>query len=52
VYFGESFADVEAGTGDTFLGNQTETFVVVGFPGFAIPDGLVPGTTYYWRIHR
>jgi hypothetical protein len=22
----------------------------VGFPGFAFPDGLVPGTTYYWRI--
>jgi hypothetical protein len=50
VYFGDSFADVEAGTGDTFLGNQTETFLVVGFPGFAFPEGLVPGTTYYWRI--
>ena len=50
VYFGESFADVEAGTESTFQGNQTETFLVVGFPGFAIPDGLVPGTTYYWRI--
>jgi hypothetical protein len=24
--------------------------MVVGFPGFAFPDGLVPGTTYYWRI--
>jgi len=23
---------------------------VVGFPGFAYPDGLVPGTTYYWKI--
>jgi hypothetical protein len=21
-----------------------------GFPGFASPDGLAPGTTYYWRI--
>ncbi len=50
VYFGESLADVEAGTGDTFQGNQTETFLVVGFPGFAFPEGLVPGTTYYWRI--
>jgi len=50
VYFGESFADVEAGTGDTFQGNQTATFFVVGFPGFAFPEGLVPGTTYYWRI--
>ena len=43
VYFGVSFADVEAGTGDTFMGNQTDTFLVVGFPGFPYPDGLVPG---------
>jgi hypothetical protein len=27
-----------------------DTFAVAGFPGFAYPDGLVPGTTYYWRI--
>ncbi len=50
VYFGESFNDVNDGTGDTFRGNQTEVFFVVGFPGFPYPDGLVPGTTYYWRI--
>jgi hypothetical protein len=23
---------------------------IAGFPGFAYPEGLVPGTTYYWRI--
>jgi hypothetical protein len=52
VYFGESYADVEAGTGDTFRGNQdvTVTYYIVGFIGFPYPDGLVPGTTYYWRI--
>ena len=50
VYFGDNFDDVEAGIESTFQGNLTETFVVVGFPGFAIPDGFVPGTTYYWRI--
>jgi hypothetical protein len=50
VYFGESFADVEAGTGGTFRGNQVTTYYVLGFPGFPYPDGLVPGTTYYWRI--
>jgi hypothetical protein len=50
VYFGESYADVEAGTGDTFRGNQAVTFYVIGFPGFPYPDGLVQGTTYYWRI--
>jgi hypothetical protein len=50
VYIGDNFDDVDNGTGDTFQGNQTESFIVVGFPGFAYPDGLVPGTTYYWRI--
>jgi len=50
VYLGENFGDVNNGTGGTFRGNQTGTFYVAGFPGFAYPNGLVPGTTYYWRI--
>ncbi len=50
VYFGDNFDDVNDGIGDTFVGNQVATFLVVGFPGFAFPDGLVPGMTYYWRI--
>ncbi|MFH1881975.1 MAG: LamG domain-containing protein, partial [Planctomycetota bacterium] len=50
VYFGDNFDDVSAGAENTFQGNQASTFLVVGFPGFAYPDGLVPGTTYYWRI--
>jgi hypothetical protein len=50
VYFGDNFADVNAGSESAFQGNQTDTFLVAGFPGFAFPDGLVPGTRYYWRI--
>ena len=50
VYFSDNFDDVEASAESAFLGNQTETNFVVGFPGFPFPDGLVPGTTYYWRI--
>ncbi len=50
VYLGDKFDDVNNGTGGTFRGNQTSTFYVAGFPGYAYPDGLVPGTTYYWRI--
>ncbi len=50
VYLGENFEDVNSGAEGTFQGNQTGTFIVVGFPGFPYPDGLVPGTTYYWRI--
>ncbi len=50
VYLGENFNDVDAGTGDTFQGNQVSLSFVIGFPGFPYPDGLVPGTTYYWRI--
>ncbi|MHC4494699.1 MAG: carbohydrate binding domain-containing protein [Planctomycetota bacterium] len=50
VYFGESLDDVHDGTEGTFQGNQSSTNFLVGFPGFLYPDGLVPGTTYYWRI--
>ncbi|HCO92553.1 MAG TPA: hypothetical protein DIU00_01140, partial [Phycisphaerales bacterium] len=50
VYMGENYDDVNDGTGDTFRGNQDLTYFVAGFPGYAYPDGLVPGTTYYWRI--
>ncbi|MBN2315812.1 MAG: hypothetical protein JXM79_17920, partial [Sedimentisphaerales bacterium] len=50
VYVGDNYDDVEAGTGDTFWGNQTETSYALGFPGFPYPDGLTKGTTYYWRI--
>ena len=50
VYIGDNFDDVNNGAEGTFQGNQADTFYVVGFPGFAYPDGLVPGTTYYWRI--
>ena len=50
VYFGDNFNDVNDGIGETFRGNQAAANYIVGFPGFAFPDGLVPGTTYYWRI--
>jgi len=50
VYFGESFADVEAGVRGTFMGNQTSMYFNVGLPGSPYSEGLSPGTTYYWRI--
>jgi hypothetical protein len=50
VYIGDNFDDVNEGADDTFRGNQTLSFYVAGFPGYAYPDGLVNGTTYYWRI--
>ncbi len=52
VYLGENFDDVSNAATDSALyqGNQTSTFYMAGFPGFAFPEGLVPGMTYYWRI--
>jgi hypothetical protein len=50
VYLGDNFDAVNEGAEGTFIGNQAATFVVAGFPGFPYPDGLVPGTTYYWRV--
>jgi len=50
VYIGDNFDDVNNGTAGTFAGNRTEDLLVVGFPGFAFPDGLDSETTYYWRV--
>jgi hypothetical protein len=50
VYLGDNFDDVNDGVAETFRSNQTANYYVAGFPGFAYPEGLVPGTTYYWRI--
>jgi len=50
VYMGDNFADVNDGTADTFRGNYTTTYIIAGFPGYPYPEGLIPGTTYYWRV--
>jgi hypothetical protein len=50
VYFGDNFDNVNLAAEETFQGNQAHTSFVVGFPGFLLPEGLVPETTYYWRI--
>ncbi|MBL7147017.1 MAG: hypothetical protein ISS76_22450, partial [Phycisphaerae bacterium] len=49
-YFSDNLADVEARAEAAFQGNQGGEFFVVGFPGMPFPDGLVPGTTYYWIV--
>ncbi len=50
VYFGDNLDDVKDGTGDAFRGNQPAANFIVGFFGFPYPEGLVPGTIYYWRV--
>ena len=52
VYLGDNFDDVNDAIVDapTFRGNQTDAMLIAGFFGFPYPNGLVPGTTYYWRI--
>ncbi|MBN2316426.1 MAG: hypothetical protein JXM79_21040 [Sedimentisphaerales bacterium] len=50
VYISSDRAEVESGAAEAFAGNQMMNFLVVGFPGFAFPEGLQPGTTYYWRV--
>jgi hypothetical protein len=52
AYLGENFADVNSGAPSTFRGNQAAASLIVGLglPGDPYPGGLVPGTTYYWRI--
>jgi hypothetical protein len=50
VYIGDNFDDVNDGAESTFQVNQTGATLIIGFPGYPLPDGLVHGTTYYWRI--
>ncbi|HEC04021.1 MAG TPA: hypothetical protein ENI81_10845, partial [Phycisphaerales bacterium] len=50
LYVGTSFDDVNDGAEGTFVGNLAATRQVIGFAGFPAPDGLQPGTTYYWRV--
>ena len=52
VYLGDNFNQVSDATKDSdiFRGNSIETSFIAGFTGVAYPDGLMPGTTYYWRI--
>jgi hypothetical protein len=52
IYLGENFDEVFDAARDSafYQDNQASTFYMAGFPGFAYPEGLVPGLTYYWRI--
>ncbi len=53
VYFGESLDKVAAATpadADVFCGRQAVALLTVGVPGGRYPTGLIPGTTYYWRV--
>jgi len=50
IYFDDNFEDVNAGTTGAFRSNETITNYIVGFIGYPFPDGLVNGTTYYWRV--
>ncbi|MHC4204626.1 MAG: LamG-like jellyroll fold domain-containing protein [Planctomycetota bacterium] len=50
IYFGDNFDDVNEGMNDTLIGSTTDPSIILGFPGFAYSEGLIPNTTYYWRV--
>ncbi len=50
IYFSDNLADVEAGAEAAFQGNIAASNFIAGFPGFPFPEGLAPGTVYYWRV--
>ncbi len=50
VYFGTSFEDVNTGAENVFMGNITINNQSIGLVGFPTPEGLAPGSTYYWRV--
>jgi len=50
LYFGTSLEEVTAGAESTLVGSLTVDNQLIGFAGYPAPDGLIPGTTYYWRV--
>ncbi len=50
VYMSDNFDDVNDRAETAYQGSQPTPFLTVGFAGFPFPEGLVPGTTYYWRV--
>jgi hypothetical protein len=50
LYVGTDFDDVNDGAEGTFVVNTTNSFQLIGILGYPFPDGLQPGTTYYWRV--
>ncbi len=50
LYIGDNFDDVTSGAEGAFAGNFATTDLIIGFAGYPVPGGLVPGTTYYWRV--
>ncbi|UCF15604.1 MAG: LamG domain-containing protein [Phycisphaerales bacterium] len=50
LYIGDNLDDVNNGAEGAFAGNYATTDLIIGFAGYPVPGGLVPGTTYYWRI--
>jgi hypothetical protein len=50
LYVGTDFDAVNEGSADTFVVNTTDSFQLIGITGYPFPDGLQPGTTYYWRV--
>jgi hypothetical protein len=52
VYVSDNLADVENRDPNAFGGSLDALFpfLVIGIFGSPYPDGLVPGTTYYWRV--
>ncbi len=50
LYFGTNRGDVVSGQAETYLGNQTDDYALVGMVNFLRPEPLEAGTTYYWRV--
>jgi hypothetical protein len=50
VYLSDDFDDVNDGSERAFCGTGTSAYKIAGLANTPYPTGLVPGTTYYWRI--
>lgn len=50
VYLSAVEQEVIDGLESALVGTPTEAALLVGLAGQPVPEGLIPGTTYFWRV--
>jgi len=50
IYVGTNEQDVIDAEASTLIATTADPTVVIGVPGQALPEGMTPGATYYWRV--
>ena len=50
VYLGTNEADVASAEESALIATTNQSSILIGVAGQPVPEGLTPGSTYYWRV--